>query len=266
MAGFIYIMSNPSFLIGRVKIGKSDRDPEEFRKYELETTGVPESFAVEYYAFVKDHHDVERHVHQKLNHLRPNKQREFFDIPIPKAILLVRSCAEVIYEKSNYRFPEEIIQIKRQVELKQSKRKERERLEKQRLMEEIRSQKAKAEGERQNRVNWEGSKIKALSIFNEQRKIFASKYAKTNTWRWFWPAMLLVFGPVMVMIGAHIVPVVVFGSCIILFAFIAYHHDREQRSFLSLQVYSDAKLIELANLIYRGHDYTNFLRELAPES
>ena len=37
-------MSNPSFSDGRIKIGKSNRDPDTYRKDELDSTGVPEPF------------------------------------------------------------------------------------------------------------------------------------------------------------------------------------------------------------------------------
>jgi len=49
--GFIYIMSNDSFKESLLKIGKSSRHPESFRKKELETTGVPGKFRVEYVVF-----------------------------------------------------------------------------------------------------------------------------------------------------------------------------------------------------------------------
>ena len=60
----------------RIKIGCSDRDPKEFRKSELESTGVPEPFCVEYMAFVDDHRKVELEVHQRFAEQRPNKSRE----------------------------------------------------------------------------------------------------------------------------------------------------------------------------------------------
>tara|TARA_A100001015_G_C14355920_1_gene468566 strand:+ start:320 stop:514 length:195 start_codon:yes stop_codon:yes gene_type:complete len=50
--GFIYIMSNPSFTDGKIKIGKSQKDPA-LRKEELNTTGLPEPFELEYYALVE---------------------------------------------------------------------------------------------------------------------------------------------------------------------------------------------------------------------
>jgi Meiotically up-regulated gene 113 len=102
MAGFIYIMSNPSFVSGRIKIGKSDRDPEEFRKSELDGTGVPEPFKVEYYVFVDDHHKLERMLHKKFDHTRANKSREFFDVPIREVIEEIKKVAEIKLEVNNY--------------------------------------------------------------------------------------------------------------------------------------------------------------------
>jgi hypothetical protein len=78
MAGFVYVMSNPSFGDGRIKIGKSKKDPNEDRRQELYSTGVPEPYNVEYYAFVEDHDDLEKAVHNHLSNQRPNREREFF--------------------------------------------------------------------------------------------------------------------------------------------------------------------------------------------
>ena len=114
MSGFVYIMSNPSFKDGLIKIGMSDRDPTEYRKSELETTGVPDKFHVEYYAFVSDHYTLERKIHRKLDSSRPNKKREFFKYPIPNAIDLIRQLAgsSIEYEKVYYKSPEEIEKIR----------------------------------------------------------------------------------------------------------------------------------------------------------
>ena len=107
-------MSNPSFKDGLIKIGMSDRDPTQFRKAELETTGVPDKFYVEYYAFVSDHYSLERKIHRKLDSDRPNKNREFFKYPIPNAIDLIRQLAgsSIEYEKVYYKSPEEIEKIR----------------------------------------------------------------------------------------------------------------------------------------------------------
>lgn len=114
MSGFIYIMSNPTFKDGLIKIGMSDRDPTKYRKSELETTGVPDKFHVEYYAFVSDHYTLERKVHRNLDSSRPNKKREFFQYPIPNAIDLIRQLAgsSIEYEKVYYKSPEEIEKIR----------------------------------------------------------------------------------------------------------------------------------------------------------
>ena len=92
MAGFIYIMSNPAFP-NLLKIGKSKKDPTTDRVNELNQTGVPEPFKVEYYAFVEDEDYLERVVHQKFASQRPNKNREFFNVETHEAINAIRLLA-----------------------------------------------------------------------------------------------------------------------------------------------------------------------------
>lgn len=106
MAGFVYILSNPS-LAGRLKIGKSDRDPMR-RRAELSTTGVPEPFCLEYSARVDDHHYAERQIHSALREFRPNRSREFFQVSIPDAIALIRQSCRILEEDVRYKSPEEI--------------------------------------------------------------------------------------------------------------------------------------------------------------
>ena len=55
-------MSNASFSDGRIKIGMSSKDPIE-RKSELESSGVPEPFVIEYKAMVDDYQKIEQKVH-----------------------------------------------------------------------------------------------------------------------------------------------------------------------------------------------------------
>lgn len=98
-------MSNPSFVSGRVKIGKSDRDPERYRKDELETTGVPEPFHVEYFALVEDHDGIERALHKKFAEQRVRSSREFFDAPINIIVEEIYRITKVFYEKKNYKDP-----------------------------------------------------------------------------------------------------------------------------------------------------------------
>ena len=87
-------MSNPAFP-NLLKIGKSKKDPTTDRVNELNQTGVPEPFKVEYYAFVEDEDYLERAVHQKFASQRPNKNREFFSVDCVEAIDAIRQLSEV---------------------------------------------------------------------------------------------------------------------------------------------------------------------------
>ncbi len=97
--GFIYIMSNPIFSDGRIKIGKSKSDPSSFRKDELYSTGVPTPFKIEYFAFVENYDSVEMQVHKRLDDKRPNKDREFFTSAITEAINTIREISNIKYEE-----------------------------------------------------------------------------------------------------------------------------------------------------------------------
>lgn len=90
-------MSNPS-MDGLIKIGMTSKDPLE-RKSELETTGVPESFEIEYQALVDDYKNVEKKVHHLLKGERYSK--EFFICTISEAITAIKSVATIFYEQSN---------------------------------------------------------------------------------------------------------------------------------------------------------------------
>ena len=114
MAGFVYIMSNPAFP-KLIKIGKSKKDPTTDRVHELNQTGVPEPFKVEYYAFVEDEDYLEMAVHRKFANKRPNKNREFFSVEIVEAIDAIRQLshpnAKIKLQESFYVSPEELKQF-----------------------------------------------------------------------------------------------------------------------------------------------------------
>jgi len=93
MSGYVYIMSNSSLAENLLKIGKSDNHPSE-RKKQLETTGVPGSFVIEYYIEVENHDELERKIHHELRQQRPNKAREFFDVSVPAAIAKIRDIVK----------------------------------------------------------------------------------------------------------------------------------------------------------------------------
>ena len=77
MGGFVYLMTNPS-MPNLVKIGVSDKDPEEHRVRELSNTSVPGPFKVEYYAFITDPYLVEKDAHKHFEASRHSRSREFF--------------------------------------------------------------------------------------------------------------------------------------------------------------------------------------------
>ena len=108
MDGFIYIMSN-SALGNRIKIGKSSRDPKSFREKELNDTAIPESFKVEFSAFVENFDEIEKQVHQVLDQHRPNKNREFFTCSIPEAISVIEILAKIKFKEVFYKSPELIL-------------------------------------------------------------------------------------------------------------------------------------------------------------
>lgn len=85
-------MSNPAFP-NLLKIGKSKKDPTTDRVNELNQTGVPEPFKVEYYAFVEDEEYLERVVHKRFASQRPNKNREFFSVETHEVINVIRLLA-----------------------------------------------------------------------------------------------------------------------------------------------------------------------------
>ena len=76
-AGYVYILTNPSFKEDWVKIGKSSR-PVDIRSKELDNTAVPLPFEI--YATLKTvkYNEVEHQLHQMIDRLtdiriRPNR-------------------------------------------------------------------------------------------------------------------------------------------------------------------------------------------------
>ena len=79
---------------GLVKIGRTERLPED-RVRELQTTGVPHPFAIEFTLHVSDCHSAERHIHQLLQRrgVRATPDREFFYLSVPEAIEAIQFVA-----------------------------------------------------------------------------------------------------------------------------------------------------------------------------
>lgn len=77
--GIIYVLSNPC-MPGIVKIGQTSRNNIRNRLSELFSTGVPLPFKCELAFEVEDEAAVERALHDVLDRLRVNRNREFFKV------------------------------------------------------------------------------------------------------------------------------------------------------------------------------------------
>lgn len=97
-AGYVYILTNPSFKEDWVKIGKSSR-PVDIRSKELDNTAVPLPFEI--YATLKTakYNEVEQQLHQmidKLTDIRIRPNREFFNIAPDKALELLAIISKTL--------------------------------------------------------------------------------------------------------------------------------------------------------------------------
>ncbi len=97
-AGYVYILTNPSFKEDWVKIGKSSVSVEQ-RVKQLDTTALPLPFDI--YATMKTSkfHEAEKLIHNFIStftNLRIRNQREFFNIQPEKALEIFRQVACVI--------------------------------------------------------------------------------------------------------------------------------------------------------------------------
>lgn len=99
MTQYIYILINPS-LKGLLKIGRTDRSPEE-RAIELSnSSNMPTPFIVAYDEEVPDSQIAEKLVHDELMQqgFRVSDSREFFSIPLKNAIQVVSQVAQQLRE------------------------------------------------------------------------------------------------------------------------------------------------------------------------
>lgn len=80
--GWVYIVSHPD-LIGIIKIGYSDRDPE-IRIKEFSQAGLPNDYILEYQILVDNAFELEKRVHLELTNSRHSK--EWFRCTIANAI------------------------------------------------------------------------------------------------------------------------------------------------------------------------------------
>lgn len=75
--GWVYVAKNPS-IPNLIKIGMTDRDDPHTRIEELNTTGLPEPFRIEFALMVSDAISVEGALHARYGDFRVSMNREFF--------------------------------------------------------------------------------------------------------------------------------------------------------------------------------------------
>ena len=97
-AGYVYILTNPSFKEDWVKIGKSSR-PVDVRSKELDNTAVPLPFEI--YATLKTvkYEQVEKLIHKtidRLTDLRIRQNREFFNVSPAKALDILKDISTTL--------------------------------------------------------------------------------------------------------------------------------------------------------------------------
>lgn len=97
LSGYVYVMINPSYGEGVVKIGQTAKDPGERAKELSSATGVATPFIVVYKRFFNDCHSAEKNIHTILSDkgYRISDSREFFQLDITEAINTIIALPDV---------------------------------------------------------------------------------------------------------------------------------------------------------------------------
>jgi hypothetical protein len=282
MSGFVYILSNPA-MPNLLKIGKSDRDPTGFRAAELYTTGVPQPFKVEYFAYVEEHHNLERKVHSTLSTRRPNSNREFFTVSIEEAVLLIRESGLVLSEKlffkteaeiraekekAERRLQEEYARKVAEEEARLAKRAYEER--KAREIEEARQiaeQNARRAIEEEQKRLREEQRWKASMTFANQ----AVSDAKARYWRDFGKSKLLTntlilcISSVLLCIAAGAIELAAFVlGIILLFVFpLVLSSAESEKNRITSTIFDETVLLRVALLHFKDEDWQGYLKFIA---
>ena len=76
---YVYVMSNPSFKDNIFKIGWTKNHPL-VRAKNLQSSGVPTAFKVEYIIKTENGYKLEQEIHSFLSNYRMEDNREFFEL------------------------------------------------------------------------------------------------------------------------------------------------------------------------------------------
>ena len=106
MKGWVYIITTKA-IPNLVKVGFSTKDPE-LRATELNNTGNPYPYAVEYDVLVNEPRNIEKTAHSLLKDYHENK--EWFNCSIETAIIAIRKAAdkEILLENSRIKISSEL--------------------------------------------------------------------------------------------------------------------------------------------------------------
>lgn len=85
--GYVYVLSNPA-MPGLVKIGRTIHNPED-RARQLDNTGVPMPFVLEFSCLSPNCHELEQWAHEHLDRNRVRLEREFFRVDAKEAALAI---------------------------------------------------------------------------------------------------------------------------------------------------------------------------------
>lgn len=105
--GYIYILINPSLEKDLLKIGKTTTTSEQRAAEISSSTGVATAYYVAYEAKTSDCHLAEAVIHKELAEYRYKSNREFFKIPLKKAIPLVEQILSEMIEPSEEKISKE---------------------------------------------------------------------------------------------------------------------------------------------------------------
>ena len=95
MRGHVYILVNPAFHPNYIKIGRTEKTPEERAEELSKSTSVPVPFEVAHSKLFNNCVDIERIVHKKFEKKRVRQEREFFNMEIHDAVKYI----DDLYEK-----------------------------------------------------------------------------------------------------------------------------------------------------------------------
>jgi hypothetical protein len=103
--GWVYVLDNPS-MPGKVKIGFTERIPD-MRASELDATGVPTPFVIQFTALVDRAFELEQAVHTSMDVNRVRQNREWFNLTVDEAIEAIKTSAidmslELLFEDDRF--------------------------------------------------------------------------------------------------------------------------------------------------------------------